>query len=99
MNRILSILGIVAFCAAFLAWTFYPEIPSSVLGWGALIIIGIPAYIFLEWLGETILGSQFFKKRSSFTRVILCVPVALILIAVALFVVGFVQQSINAVGG
>jgi hypothetical protein len=56
MNRILSILGIVAFCAAFLAWTFYPEIPSSVLGWGALIIIGIPAYIFLESLGETILG-------------------------------------------
>jgi hypothetical protein len=99
MNRILSILGIVAFCAAFLAWTFYPEIPSSVLGWGALIIIGIPAYIFLEWLGETILGSQFFKNRSSFTRVLLGVPVALILIVIALFVVGFVQQSINAVGG
>jgi len=99
MNRILSILGIVVFCAAFLAWTFYPEIPSSVLGWGALIIIGIPSYLFLEWLGETVLGSQFFKNRSSFTRVILGVPVALILIAVALFVVGFVQQSINAVGG
>ncbi|QQX78716.1 hypothetical protein JK628_14185 [Shewanella sp. KX20019] len=99
MNRILSILGEVAFCAAFLAWTFYPEIPSSVLGWGVLIIIGIPAYLFLEWLGETVLGSQFFKNRSSFTRVLLGVPVALVLIVVALFVIGFVQQSVNAVGG
>jgi hypothetical protein len=99
MNRILSILGIVVFCAAFLAWTFYPAIPSSLLGWAALILIGIPAYLFLEWLGETVLGSQFFKNRSSFTRVLLGVPVALILLVVALFVIGFVQQSINVVGG
>jgi hypothetical protein len=99
MYRILSILEIVAICAAFLAWTFYPEIPSSVLGWAALIIIGIPAYIFLEWLGETILGSQFFKNMSSFTRILLGVPVALILIAIAVLIIGFVQQSINAVGG
>ncbi|WP_133178436.1 hypothetical protein [Shewanella decolorationis] len=98
MNRMLSILGIVAFCAVFLAWTFYPEIPSSVLGWGALIIIGIPAYLFLEWLGETVLGSQVFKNRSSFTRILLGVPVALILIVVALFVIGLVQHAINAVG-
>lgn len=99
MDRMLSILGIIVFCAAFLTWTFYPKIPSSVLGWGALIIIGIPAFLFIEWLGETVLGSQFFKNGSGFIRVLLGVPIALILLGVAWFVIDFVQQSINAVGG
>ncbi|MCL1142550.1 hypothetical protein [Shewanella gaetbuli] len=99
MNQILSLLGVIVFFSAFLVWTFYPELPSSVLGWGALIIIGIPSYLFLEWLSEVVLSSQFFKSRSSFSRIILGVPIVLILLVVALLIVGFVQQSINAIGG
>jgi hypothetical protein len=99
MNRVLGVLGIVVFCAAFLAWTFYPDIPSSVLGWAALFVIGIPAYIFLEWLGDVVFGSQFFKNRSSFTRILLGVPVALVLISIAFIVITVVQELIKSVGG
>lgn len=99
MNRILGVLGIVIFFAAFLAWTFYPEIPSSVFGWAALFVVGIPAYMLIEWLGEIVLSSQFFNNRSSFTRILLGVPVALALLAIALFVISFVRQSIISVGG
>jgi hypothetical protein len=90
---------VLAFIAAYLAWTFYPEIPTSFMGWIALIVIGIPAYLFIEWLGESTLGSSFFKNKSSFTRIILGVPVAIVLVGVALIVFVFVRQLINAVGG
>ncbi|MDP5460484.1 hypothetical protein [Alishewanella sp. SMS8] len=99
MNRMLGILGVVVFLITLLIWTFYPEIPSSFFGWAALFVIGIPAYILMEWLGEVVFSSQFFKNRSSFTRILLGVPVALVLIGVAFFVISFVRQSIIVVGG
>lgn len=99
MYRILGALGVVVLFAAFLAWAFYPDIPGSAAGWVVLIVLGVPAYMFLEWLGDFALGSQFFKNSSSFTRIVLGVPAALVLISIALFVVWFVQQSINVVGG
>jgi len=91
MNRVLGVLAIVLFLAVLLAWTFFPDIPSSVLGWTVLFVVGIPAYIFVEWLGEVVLDSQFFKSRSRFTRILIGVPVVLVLISITFIVIMFVQ--------
>ena len=86
--------GIAVFLVCLLLYTYYPAIPQSQLGWAALIGLGLPTYFFLEWLGEAILGATFFKQRSSVGRVLLAVPVAAILLAVAALLVWLVRRAV-----
>ena len=78
---------------------FYPTIPRSFLGWVALFFLGIPAWVILESTGEFVLGASFFKRMPSGLRIIAGVLVVLALMAFALFLIGFVQNTINSVGG
>lgn len=89
--------GISAFLICLLLYTYYPAIPQSLLGWTALIGLGLPTYFFLEWLGDVILGAATFKRRSSAGRVLLAVPVVAILLAVAAVLVLLVQSVVVAV--
>jgi|SRR5690606_28490723 len=99
IKGILSVIGIIGFISIFLVIHFYPTIPRSFLGWVALFFLGIPAWVILESTGEFVLGASFFKRMPSGLRIIAGVLVVLALMAFALFLIGFVQNTINSVGG
>lgn len=95
----LSIIGFIGFISIFLVIHFYPTVPRSFLGWVALFFIGLPAWLILESTGEFVLGARFFKHMPIWLRILVGVPVVIVLIAFALFVIGFVQNTISSVGG
>lgn len=99
MKQLASVIFIVALICAFLVWVYYPEIPNSVWGWITLIILGIPAWLFWEWLGDAVLQSDFLKKRSSVVRILIGIPAVCILIAVMLLLMKYVHQFISFVDG
>ncbi|TQF70021.1 hypothetical protein [Pseudoalteromonas luteoviolacea] len=99
MKSIFSAIGIIGFICVFLVIHFFPEIPRTIAGWTALILLGLPAWIFIEWLVEVVLGSRLFSNLSSTARVILGVPTVIILGSVALLVIAAVHLAIEAVGG
>jgi hypothetical protein len=69
-------------------WTF----PTSVAGWFALVALGVPVWLLLEWLGEKVLNARFFGKLPSAARVLLGVPVVLALMALATVLVAYVRH-------
>src|SRR6185295_192403 len=77
----------LVFVLGVLLWMYYPVIPKTVLGWVSLFVIGIPSWFFLEWLGDRVLGSRFFTRLSSAARIALGIPVLILLIVVAAFVI------------
>ncbi len=99
MRKIIGCCGFIGFVVIFLVIHFYPEIPRSILAWVALLMLGIPAWIFLEWLGDITLSSSFFKNRSRSIRIMLGVPTVILLGGIALIVISFVRHFINYAGG
>ncbi|MFB2776407.1 hypothetical protein [Shewanella xiamenensis] len=99
VKGILSFVGITGFISILLVVHFYPTIPRSFLGWVALFFLGIPAWVILEFTGEFVLDASFFKRMPSGLRIIVGVPVVLVLMVLALFVLGFVHKVISSVGG
>lgn len=99
MKRYIDIFGALCILGALLVWIFYPDIPRSVLGWISLFVLGIPAWLFLEWFGGLITESKFMKKRSSFTRILIGIPIVIFIGAVAIFTINLVQRGIAFVGG
>ncbi|ACV26451.1 hypothetical protein [Kangiella koreensis] len=99
MRKIIGFCGFVGFIVIFLVMHFYPKISRSMLGWVALFMLGIPAWLFLEWLGEITLSSTFFQNRSRSVRIMLGVPTVILLGGVALIVISFVRHFINYAGG
>ena len=83
---------VVVLCA--LLYAFAPAVPHSVLGWAALAGLGIPAWLFLEWLGGAVLGSGFLTRLASGMRVLLGVPVLLVLAAIGWLCVWLVQVAV-----
>ena len=93
----LSLLGLVGLVACALLFAYFPAVPRSLLGWVALFLVGLPAWCALEWVGTTVLGSQFFARLSRPMRILLAVP-ALAAIMVLTVVVGqFVQRLVASV--
>jgi len=97
VRGVLTAGGIAVFLVCLLLYTYYPVIPQSLLGWIALIGLGLPTYLFVEWLGDVILGANTFKRRSSVGRVLLAIPVVAILLTVAAVLVLLVQRVVVAV--
>lgn len=85
IRTFLSTFGIVAMLVCYALFVYYPAFPKSILGWSALIFVGIPLLFFFEWLGNATLGSEFFKRLSSSMRIALGVPVFLILMMLVLW--------------
>ena len=88
--------GVAVVCV--LLYVYYPAAPHSILGWAALVGPGIPVWMALEWLGEQVGESQFFKRRSSGIRILLGVPVVLALIALGWLGTRLVQWDVFAAG-
>jgi len=94
-NVVLLIVGLgLLLCA--LLYVYFPAVPHTALGWLALVGLGVPAWMFLEWLGEAVVGSSFFARRSSGVRILLGVPAAIAIIAIAWVCVSLVQRAVFA---
>jgi hypothetical protein len=94
MRNAAAILGLGAFLVCALLFIYFPVVPRSAIAWGALIALGLPVWFFLEWLGECVLGSSFFSRKSSAFRILLAVPVVAGLMAIAMLLVRLVQSAI-----
>lgn len=78
-----------------LLFVYFPAVPRSALGWVALVMLGLPIYVLLEWLGERVLGSSVLSSRSSATRILLAIPVVAFLMILAALLVRAVQAVIT----
>jgi hypothetical protein len=82
-ESVVAALLAVALVVGVLLWMYYPMIPRSVLGWVLLLVIGIPTWFLLEWIGERTLRSRFFSRLGSAARIALAVPVLILLLIFA----------------
>ena len=80
-----------------LLWLYYPTIPRSVLGWVLLFVIGIPTWLLLEWLGQRILEARFFSRMKRATRIALAVPILILFIILAAYIIHLGQGAIAGV--
>lgn len=92
------LIGAVGLLLCALLYAYFPAVPQSLLGWLALVGLGAPVWIFLQWLGEAVIGSRFFARRSSGFRILLGVPTALAMMGIAWICVRLVQGAVFAVG-
>ena len=74
---------------------YYPAVPRSVLGWLALVFVGLPVWFFLEWLGNRVLGMRFFSQLSSSLRIVIAIPFVIALAVVGILLVQFVQKLVS----
>ena len=81
-----------------LLYAYFPAVPHSLSGWAALVGLGLPVWIFLEWLGNTVVGSRFFMRRSSGVRILLGVPTVLAIMGIAWVCVRLVQAAVFTAG-
>ena len=94
VRGVLSAAGVAIFLFCFLLLMYFPAVPRTPFGWAALLGLGIPLWVFLEWLGHLVLGSSFYARRSSIGRVLLAIPAVAILVVVAAALIGLVQLAI-----
>jgi hypothetical protein len=87
--------GAFVFVVSALLYLYHPAIPRSLAGWAALIGLGLPVWMSLEWTGKTLLRSRFLARQSNFLRVLLGVPVIAVLMLLAALAVQTVQWAIN----
>ena len=80
-----------------LLWLYYPVIPSGVLGWVLLVVIGIPTWFLLEWLGGRMLEARFFQRMGSGARIALAVPLLILFLIVGGLLVRFGQRVIAGI--
>ena len=78
-------------------FAYFPAVPRSLLGWVALFLVGLPSWFALEWVGTTVLGSQFFARLSRPMRILLAVPAVAAIMVLAVIVVRFVQRLVVSV--
>ena len=93
----LSLLGLVGLVASALLFAYFPAVPRSFLGWVALFLVGLPTWFALEWVGTTVLGSQFFARLSRPMRILLAVPALAAIMVLAVVVGQFVQRLVVSV--
>ena len=94
VDAVFATLLAVAVAIAMLLWLYYPTIPRSVLGWVLLVVVGIPCWFLLEWLGERILGAGFFSRIGRAARIALAVPMLILFIVLAADVIHLGQRAI-----
>ena len=83
-----------ALVVAMLLWLYYPAIPRTILGWVLLFVIGIPTWFLLEWLGGRIVGAQFFSRMGRAARIALAVPVLVLFLIIAAYIIHLGQRAI-----
>jgi hypothetical protein len=95
VRLLLVAFGVIAALVAYGLFLLYPAVPKSSLGWLALIVLGIPTILFLEWLGEYIASARVFVRLSRSGRVAVGVPVFIAVIVATTWLIGKVSGLIN----
>jgi hypothetical protein len=90
----LSLFGLVGLLACALLLAYFPAVPKTLLGWVALLFVGLPAWFALEWLGTAVLGAQFVTRLSRPMRILLAVPALAAIMVLAVVVGQFVQRLV-----
>ena len=93
-DAVFATLLAVAVAIVMLLWLYYPTVPRSVLGWVLLFVIGIPTWFLLEWLGERILGADFFSRMGRAARIALAVPLLILFIVLVAYIIQLGQRAI-----
>ena len=91
----LSTGGALFFVVSALVYLYQPAIHRSLAGWAALIGLGLPVWMGLEWTGATLLRSGLLARQSRFLRVLVGVPVIAVLMLLATLAVQTVQWAIS----
>lgn len=91
---VLAALLLSALAIGLLIWLYYPVVPRSVLGWVMLFVIGVPSWLFLEWLGNRIFAARIFSRMGSAARIALAVPIMILFFLVAGYVIHLGQRVI-----
>ena len=91
---VIATLLVATLVVGMLLWLYYPTVPHNVLGWILLFVIGIPTWLLLEWLGERVLGSRFLSRLSSAARIALAVPILILLMVIAGYIIHLGQRAI-----
>ncbi len=94
MRRALWLLAIVGVIICFALALYFPAVPRSALGWAALVLVGIPVWLFLEWLGTAVLGFRFLSRLPSWVRVAIAVPLVGVFLIVAFAMAWSVRKLI-----
>lgn len=97
LRNSLSLLSLVGVLACVLLFVYFSTVPKSLLGWVALFLVGLPSWFALEWVGTTVLGSQFFARLSRPMRILLAVPVFAAIMVLAVVVGQFVQRIVGSI--
>jgi hypothetical protein len=93
-DAVIATLLAAALVVAMLLWLYYPAIPRGIFGWALLFVIGVPTWFLLEWLGGRIIGAQFFSQMGRAARIALAVPVLILFLVVAAYIVHLGQRAI-----
>ena len=96
LRSLLSLFGIAAVLVCALLFIYFPAIPKSILGWATLVFVGVPVWFFLEWLGSAVFQLKFFSRLSSTLRVLIAIPILILLMVVAVFLIKLVQRLIDS---
>jgi hypothetical protein len=91
---VVAALLLLALAVGLLLWLYYPVVPRSVLGWVLLFVIGIPSWLFLEWLGDRVFSARVFSRIGRAARIALAVPVMILLLIVAAYIIYLGQRVI-----
>lgn len=94
-DAMVAVLIAVPVVTGLLLWLYYPTIPRSILGWALLFVIGVPTWLLLEWLGERVFEARVFSRVGRVARIALAVPVLILLMIVAGYIVHLGQRTIG----
>jgi hypothetical protein len=94
-DLVLATILLLPLLLAGLLWMYYPVVPKTVVGWLLLVIIGIPTWLLLEWMGDRVLGARFFSRLGRAARIALAVPVVILLLIVAAYIIRLGQIAIG----
>jgi hypothetical protein len=94
-DAVVTVLLALALVVGMLLLLYFPVVPRSVVGWVLLFVIGIPTWLFLEWLGERVLSASVFSSVGRAARIALAVPVLVLFLVVAAYIVHLGQRAIS----
>ena len=83
---IIGLMFLVAFYTMFLLLDIFPHKPNSLAGWLIVIIVGLPSWLIIEWLGGLVfskkLGDRISDKPFSSARIIYPLVVFLVFLGI-----------------
>jgi hypothetical protein len=94
-DAVVAALLAVPLVAGMLLWLYFPTWPRGALGWALLLVVGVPTWFLLEWLGERLLKARVFTRLGSAARIALAVPVLVLFLIVAAYVVRLGQRAMS----